>query len=417
MQTRWIFLGLCFAATSLLAAEDDTSRIFERRILPIFKSDQPSSCVQCHLAGVDLKDYIKPSSDETFRSLRDQGLIDLNKPEQSKILKLINMKDTENAGANLLHAKMREAETAAFTEWLVASARDPKLRNSAKLAATELAKPSRPDEVIRYARTDRLLESFERNIWGQRHRCMGCHAEGSEQNRKLVEKNGEQVSWMKKSAAETMAYLSRTRHLIDTDQPEKSLLLLKPLKEVDHGGGKKFLKGDLGYKDFRSWIEDYSKVVRDEFAKPSDLPKTDPRQLRQFSSELWFKLTNPPVDCDAKLTQVTIYRWDDRASKWEEAPIAISDRETSTKFKTWQHTLTLLAAPDSPREKQMRSHPGHLPQGRYLVKVHVDRNGRTLSDWKAVLTDADYVGQAEFQANWRSGYGSMTVVEAAKVRK
>lgn len=416
MRSCWLSLGTLLMA-SIATADDAATKVFEQRLLPIFKSDQPSSCVQCHLAGVDLKNYIKPSSDDTFRSLRDQGLVNLEKPEQSKILKLINMKDTDNAGANLLHAKTREAEAEAFAEWLKACCRDPKLRNAPKLAASELAKPARPDAVIRHNRTDRLLESFERNIWGQRHRCMGCHVEGSEQNRKLVEKNGEQVSWMKKSAAETMTYLIRTKHLIDVDSPEKSLLLLKPLKEVEHGGGKKFLKGDLGYKNFRVWIEDYAKVVRDEYATASDLPKSDPKQLRQFSSEHWFKLSNPPQAWDEKLLQVTIYRWDDRAKKWEDAPIAISDRPASFKFKAWQHTLTLLAAPGSARAKEWQRGDARLPNGRYLVKAHVDRTGRTLTDWQAAMRDEDFVGQAEFQANWRTGYGAMTVVEADKLKK
>lgn len=416
MLTRWLYLGLCLV-TSVASADDAATKVFEQRLRPIFQSDKPSSCVQCHLAGVDLKNYIKPSSDDTFRSLRDQGLVDLDQPERSKILKLINMKDTDNAGANLLHAKTRESEAAAFSEWLKACCRDPKLRNAPKLAASELAKSARPDEVIRFARTDRLLESFEQNIWGQRHRCMGCHSEGSEQNRKLVKENGEQVSWMKNSAAETMTYLIRTKHLIDGESPEKSLLLLKPLKEVDHGGGKKFLKGDLGYKGFRTWLEDFAKVSRDEYAKAADLPQSDPKRLKEFSSELWFKISNPPASWDQKLTQVTIFRWDERAKKWEDSPIAISDRQTSVKFKTWQHTLTLLAPDDSPRAKEWRRGPGQLPNGRYLVKVHVDRSDRTLTDWKAKLSGKDFVGQAEFQANWRPGYGTMTVIDANQLMK
>src|SRR6516162_5774916 len=71
--------------------ESTPKAIFERRILPIFKSPNPSSCTQCHLAGVDLKNYILPSSAKTFLSLRDQGLIDLKAPSDSKILRLINM--------------------------------------------------------------------------------------------------------------------------------------------------------------------------------------------------------------------------------------------------------------------------------------------------------------------------------------
>ena len=73
------------------AAEPTPAEVFETRIVPIFKSPNPSSCVPCHLAGVDLKDYILPDADRTFRSLRDQGLIDLAAPERSKIVALIDM--------------------------------------------------------------------------------------------------------------------------------------------------------------------------------------------------------------------------------------------------------------------------------------------------------------------------------------
>ena len=176
------------------------------------------------------------------------------------------------------------------------------------------------------------------------------------------------------------------------------------------------MKGDLGYKGYRTWIEDYSKVVRDEYAKTSDLPKSDRKRLREFSSELWFKLANPPQDWDEKLLQVTIYRWDERAKKWEAAPVAISDRQASAKFKTWQHTVTLLAEPNSKRATDWRR-GASLPAGKYLVKVHVDRTGRLLTDWSAVMRDEDLVGQAEFQGEWRAGYDAMTVVEAAQIRK
>src|SRR5262245_66603436 len=79
-----------------LAADEATPKeLFEKRLMPIFKSPNPSSCVQCHLAGVDLKDYILPDHEKTFRSLRDQGLIDIKQPEKSKILKLIQMGEGE----------------------------------------------------------------------------------------------------------------------------------------------------------------------------------------------------------------------------------------------------------------------------------------------------------------------------------
>ena len=70
-------LLLTFANTA--HAADDPVKVFEERILPIFKSPDPSSCVRCHLAAVDLKNYILPSAKDTFLALRQQGLIDLEK--------------------------------------------------------------------------------------------------------------------------------------------------------------------------------------------------------------------------------------------------------------------------------------------------------------------------------------------------
>jgi hypothetical protein len=91
-----------FETSKAKTAEDAATpaQIFERRIVPIFKSPNPSSCAQCHLAAVDLKNYILPSHEKSFLSLRDQGLIDLDNPERSKILHLIQMgaKD-DNKGA------------------------------------------------------------------------------------------------------------------------------------------------------------------------------------------------------------------------------------------------------------------------------------------------------------------------------
>ena len=120
----------------------DSKEVFERRILPIFQSPNPSSCTECHLAGVDLKNYILPSHEKTFLSLRDQGLIDLENPADSKILRLIAMGGGTNQGASLISAKVRETELAAFGDWIQASASDPKLRSAPKLASAEVAKPA-----------------------------------------------------------------------------------------------------------------------------------------------------------------------------------------------------------------------------------------------------------------------------------
>ena len=169
----------CFttASSSLAASDSSPEDLFNARIMPIFKSPNPSSCVQCHLSSVDLKDYILPSSEQTFASLHAQELVDVDAPEKSKILELINMreKDYDKKGASMIHEKMRKAEYEAFASWIKACCADPKLRNLPAPKAGALAKPERPNEVIRHARKSRVAESFERNVWAHRMRCFPCH--------------------------------------------------------------------------------------------------------------------------------------------------------------------------------------------------------------------------------------------------
>jgi hypothetical protein len=411
---RTAALVLLLAAFPVRAAEPTPQEVFEKRILPIFKSSNPSSCTQCHLAGVDLKNYILPSHEKTFLSLRDQGLINLDRPEESKILRLINMKEG-GKGADLIHAKTREAEYEAFAAWIKASCADPKLRDAPPLKAAERAEPPRPAEVIRHARKDRLLESFENNVWAMRFRCMNCHTQGTPENEKLVKEHGDRVAWVKGDAAATMNYLIRSK-LIDRDKPERSLLLLKPLGEVKHGGGKKFLPGDLGYKAFRGWIEDYARTARDGYATAADLPKTA-GQPERFGTEAWLKLDKTPPEWGDRLLQVEVFAWDEAKKAWEAGPVATSDRGVWGGGKLWQHTLTLLAARDSERARGWKRGKPSLPPGRYLVKVYVDTEGRLAKDWTSAMGKGDFVGQAEVTSRWPTGYGSMTVIDAAKVRR
>ena len=58
-------------ATTLPAA---SRAVFERRILPLLRANNPSTCSECHLSGVDLKDYIRPPEAQTFAALRDRGM-------------------------------------------------------------------------------------------------------------------------------------------------------------------------------------------------------------------------------------------------------------------------------------------------------------------------------------------------------
>src|SRR5205809_5576853 len=80
--------ALILVAASVSAA-DTASDIFTRRILPLAKADKPSSCAECHAAGVDLSQYIKDDAAATFAALRAAGLVNQEQPEKSKLLEFI----------------------------------------------------------------------------------------------------------------------------------------------------------------------------------------------------------------------------------------------------------------------------------------------------------------------------------------
>jgi hypothetical protein len=319
-------------------------------------------------------------------------------------------------GAALISEKVRKAELEAFSEWIKACAADPKLREAPKLPAADLAQPKRPLDVIRHNRIDSVLASFERNVWSQRFRCAPCHSPDGAENAKLAKENGDEMTWIRREGPEaTMKFLLSGQRVLPK-APEKSLLLLKPLNIVKHGGGQKMLMGDLTYKAFRAWIEDYAKVVNDQYAKASELPK-ETGAPEAFGSDVWLKLTNTPAGWGDKLLQVSLYAWDAQKKAWEVDPVANSDRKVFSKGKLWQHNLTLLAASGSGRAQEWSRQPKpSLPGGKYLLRIHVDFQGRLERDWKAPMGKGELAGEVEVDSRWPEGYGSMTAVDVSRLK-
>lgn len=405
-----VLLGACLLAVAALRRPDPTpAEIFEKRIRPIFQSPDPSSCTQCHLAGVDLKNYILPSHEKTFLSLRDQGLVNLDKPEESKILRLIDM--GAKPGSELISEKVRRQEYEAFAEWIRASAKDPALRAVPKLAASERARPARSDEVIRHARNDRVLASFVEKVWSQRQRCLYCHAAEGGGNAKAVEEHGDEVTWMKATPEATLAALLTSR-IVNSKAPDRSLLLTKPTQQVKHGGGQKMLVGDMAYKAFRDFIEDYVRTRGDGYAKASELPKAPVGPLT-FGTTIRLKIAGTPPAWAGRMLQVKVHAWDAAGKRWEAEPVAVSDRAVWGEGKLWAHELWLTAARDSARAKAWLAGRPSLPRGRYLLRVSLDLKGKLERDWRAVLDASDVIGETEIETDWPAGVE--TVIEAGKL--
>ena len=440
--------SLSSVAADEAIAESEALALFEQRIMPIFRSPQPSSCVQCHLASVDLKNYILPSPEKTFVSLRDQGLIDLTHPEKSKILTLIQMGEQDlDRGAKLIHARTRQAEYEAFLAWIRASSADARLRELPRLAAAEVARPDKPDAVIRHNRKDRLLDSFVRNVWSQRMRCFPCHTpfeldevspqhpKARETHLQFEEKFGQRMNFFKETPEATLRQLivnSRKPakgHLpvINVDQPAKSLLVLKPLAKVPnkdasgqfekpsyaepvtHGGGRKMFPDDQTYKSFLTWLQDYARVVRDEYSSPSDLPLDNWYPTRQV-----LRLSDAPENWPALTgVQLFVHAWNGDKAAWEQEPLAFTQGPVTPRHLV-VGTLFLIAAKGS--ATKLDSERGALPPGRYLVKAYVDLQHRLTADPTVLLGENEFYGQAEIQAQWREGFQHAETLTATQLK-
>ena len=395
-------LALGLLAVSPIAADDVSRAQFERRILPILSAKNPSSCAECHLSGVDLKQYVQPTEAATFAALRDGGLIDVRQPDKSKLLAFIARRPER---PSLVTDKVRQEELAAFRGWIAAAVKDPSLL--ASKAGDPKIGPQLPDEVIRHARKDRVLSSFVDRVWSEVGRCAACHS--PDRNQEQVKKHGEHISWIKKDdPAGTLAYL-REAELIDLGQPEKSLLLLKPLNQVKHGGGQKMVFGDRTYKQFRQFIDDLAATQQGKYATASELP-ADGNEA-SIVSEIWYKLEGVPARFDKMVLQVDLYRWDEAGKSWSRDRWATADRPVFGGGQLWQNHLSLTAP--------QRLRPGegtgcssqHCRRARYLARIYVDQQNKLEKEYPATLGADEFVGEVEFTSKWPESYGSMTVVK------
>jgi hypothetical protein len=384
------------------ASDASSLVVFEKRILPIFNAKRPSSCTECHLAGVDLKDYIHEDQAKTFASLVRSGLIDVDRPAKSKILEFIKREPDK---PSLISAKVREDEYDAFSAWIHAAVADPKLL--ATKAGPDLG-PSIPVELVRHARKDRVLDSFVENIWSEVARCSGCHS--SDQNQEQVKEHGDRVSWIKAGDPHATLQYMLEADLFDLASPEDSLLLQKPTLQVEHGGGQKMLPGDRSYRQFRRFIDDYAAVVAEQYKVASDLPSASEEVsvATSMKNGIWFKLTNVPEEFDGMLLQVDLFGQEEQ--KWSSPRWATADRAVAGKARLWQQTLSLTAPRNSKRSEVIRREP-RLRAGKYLVKIYIDRKSSLNKDSSTGLTDDEYVGEVIVDSAWPTGYGRMTVAK------
>lgn len=448
-------------------AEDSAGSVFEQRIMPIFRSEKPSSCIQCHLASVDLKDYIRPSHQETFLSLRDQGLIDIENPSESKILRLIRMGDADqDVLAKRIHSKTRDAELAAFSDWILRCCEDEQLVSLPRLDETALATPAKSNAVIRYARKDRVLDSFVRHIWSQRMRCFPCHTPGEidRDNAKLTKaveryddfkrQYGAKMDLFKATPEETLrawitGHPSTTGHhradgnkrlpLINFEEPANSLLVLKPTSKVpaklddgtrakpssaipvSHVGGLKMHQDDVSYKAFVTWIDDVARVRSDGFATPADLPDE-----ALYPTKHVIRLKDLPESWEnLAAVQIQVFLLGtDVSSESTDRPIAVTQSLVTPRRFVNGNLFAVRSLgegavlkgvnreQDSATDPVVQWNPAGvtLPDGAYRMKVFLDQEDRVRSDATVWLDQGDRVAEIEFTATWGEGFKNAQVV-------
>ncbi|MGB0598269.1 MAG: hypothetical protein ACPGLY_16405 [Rubripirellula sp.] len=432
-------LLILMAFASCFADEPETSQdpleLFESRIMPIFRSEKPSSCVQCHLSSVDLKNYILPSHTETFVALREAGLVELDQPNESKILSLIQMGEQDaDLGAQRIHAKARQAEYQAFAAWIHACCADPELR-ALKTRQTETPiGPAKPIAVIRHSRKDRVIDSFTRNVWSQRMRCFPCHTPHeidannpkhklpAKRHREFVAKYGAKMNLFDSTPQQTMArWIASSRRenskaypLIHLQDPARSLILLKPTAKlppkkadgsfekpasigaVSHMGGLKMHPHDQSYKAFVAWLQDYSAIMEGRYQDITDLPSDD-----WIPTKRVLRIRDIPEDWGQHVVQLFVYQ-KLANGQWSEQPIAFTQNTITPRRMV---NGALIALRSAGGEKK-------LVPGPFLVKVFVDRHNGLHQNPAAMLDEESLIGQAEIDAQWEVGFPNAETVSA-----
>lgn len=428
--------------------------VFETRLKPIFDSPNPSSCVQCHLAAVDLKDYILPSSRETFLSLRDQGLIDIQSPGESKILHLISMGDSDpDAMSKRIHAKNRKAEYDAFSNWIDACCQDKELLAAKPTATDTKVGPNLTQDLIRHTRKDRVLDSFVRNVWSQRMRCFPCHTpheldaenpmhkKPMERHQDFLKQYGARMNIFKESPLETLRSLvasSRIRDgrqsvkdeqlpLINLEVPVMSLLIQKPIAKlpakksdgkigepssrmpVSHMGGIKMHQGDQSYKAWVHWLEDYAASVSGGYGPDIDLPEDN-----WYPTQHVIRIKAIPKSWpNLSTVQVFLHRWDDSTDSWGDEPVAFT-QSLVTPRKIVNGSLFVLAKPD--QRDHLDPTGTVLKPGKIQLRVFLDQDDVLTESPTLLLNDREPDATSVLDAAFGTGFKNADVVDGVQVR-
>jgi hypothetical protein len=262
-----LVLGGCNDEPRFVCTQEGERDLYDKRIAPLLADERPSSCNECHLSGVDLGLFVQDSPCETMACMVHRGIVDLEQPEASIVLGWIERADPASP---LVTETMIREEYEGVLEWIRFSAHcgqsqcettdDPCGEPSSLDCEIPLPEESRsfddPGDC-----SERTLEAmFAAKVYPWRGRCFPCHFADAASD--LEAPRWIQVGECDAASLATMRDVL-ARGYANTLDPERSLLLLKPLAEsaggVVHGGHDKISSTDeAAYVDFLAWLQRYA---------------------------------------------------------------------------------------------------------------------------------------------------------------
>ena len=250
-------------------ATEARTGFFEQRIEPLFSGDQPSSCNQCHLSGIDLEMFMKDTACQTMACMDEKGLVDLDAPQNSLVLSWISRADPSSP---LITEQVIAEERQGILEWIEMTAQcghcvDYEGDPCGEQAASDQCDLSYDPEGPPPSASDpgdcddlTIERLFYDTFYRHRFRCYPCHFQDFDD----VE---EAPKWLAVGGCE-LGSLETLRNIeasgyINVDDPWESPIWLKPLAEedggVEHGGGPKIqAEGDFWYAQLPYWLERYA---------------------------------------------------------------------------------------------------------------------------------------------------------------
>jgi hypothetical protein len=258
------------------ACQVEPTETFHDRIEPLLVDGKVSTCNQCHLAGVDLSVFARQTPCETWACLREQGLVDVADPENSKVLSWI---ERASPDSDLITPEVIDAERDAFRAWIEANAACPGACAGVSCGApdegpicavTDHGPPDAAEPAAAPGCSDREVEqAFYDDVYAWRGRCFPCHFDTETKADARAPRFLSAVGNCQTGSAVSLKRIVELG-MIDSSDPAQSLLLQKPLDlpENRHGGGAKFTRKDRAYQSFLRFIELYRSCTQDRESQP-----------------------------------------------------------------------------------------------------------------------------------------------------